>query len=67
MKLKVLSAEELDGQLSVLVEYGHSTHVVNLPAGSNRAAVRTAVRAAITEQENRERRKVLRSDLLGDL
>lgn len=68
MKLRVISAEELDGQLSVLVECERNcTHVISLPAGSSRRAVRTAVRVVIKEQENRERRKVPRSDLLGDL
>lgn len=65
---RIIEAHELDGKLNVTVECcGISTHVISLPATADRKAVRDALRAQLKEMEDRERRKVPRKDLIGDL
>jgi len=66
--MNVVDAYELDGQLHVLVDDGKgSTHAIDIPAGANRQAIRAACMQRIKEEEDRERRKAHRKDLLGDL
>lgn len=65
---RIVSAVELDGKLDIIVDCGRGcTHAVNVSASSDRQAIRAACKARIQEEEDRERRKVLRSDLIGDL
>lgn len=65
---RIVSAVELDGTVTLVVDGGKgSTYSVTIPADANKQAIRAACKARIQEEEDRERRKVLRSDLIGDL
>lgn len=66
--MRVIDAYELDGQLHVMADCGKGcTHALTLSANATKKSVQVALRAAADEQEARTRRKVPRSDLLGDL
>jgi hypothetical protein len=66
--MRIVSAHELGDKLHIIVDGGMgTTYALDLPADSDPEAIRAACLTRIQEEEDRERRKVLREDLLGDL